>query len=255
MMNQVANAESADADYQYLYRLGGAAAWIAAVLVVSEVIVLAFYPPPNTVSGWFILFQHNRVIGLLSFWGLEVPMYPMFALVFLALYFALRKTNASRMGIALAFAFLGIAIFLATNNPFAMLSLSNQYTAATTDAQRETFLAAGQALLANTNQRAVGGFNIGLFFVSVAGLLVSSVMLHSSTFSKSIAYLGLLANALSIADYFRQALTTSVVVALLVIVPNALLLVVWYVLIGRRLYQLGRLEGETLSIPIRDELC
>lgn len=93
---------------------------------------------------------------------------------FLALYVVLRKANKGLMAIAMIFALLGIGIFLATNNPFSMLSLSNQYAAATTDVERSTYLAAGQAMLANTNQRAVGGFNTGLFLVSAAGLIVSS---------------------------------------------------------------------------------
>src|SRR5690606_17240986 len=107
----------------------------------------------------------------------------------------------------------------------------------------------GQALLINTSQRAVGGFNLGLFLVSLAGLLVSSVMVQNPVFSKSTAYVGLLAHALSLADYLRQTLTTSAVVALLVILPNALFLVLWYVFVGRRLYQLGRLASQLFSKP------
>jgi len=246
MMNQVTSAETADSAYKSLYKLGGAAALIVVVLTLSEVIGLTFYPQPSTVSGWFMLFQSNRIIGLLDFWGLEFPMYAMFTMVFLALYVVLRKANEGRMAIAMTFALLGIGIFLATNNPFSMLSLSNQYAAATTDAQRSTFLAAGQAMLANTNQRAVGGFNMGLFLVSGAGLIVSSVMFQSKSFSRFTAYVGILANALSLADYLREALTPSATVALLVILPNALFLVIWFVLVGRRLYQLGRLERKTL---------
>jgi hypothetical protein len=238
-MNQIPDAETVDSTYQGLYKLGGIAALIVAVLTLGEVIILAFYPQPATVSGWFILFQSNKFIGLLDFWGLEFPMYIMFIIVFLALYFVLRKANKILMAIAMTIALLGIGIFLATNNPFSMLSLSNQFAAATTDVERSTFLAAGQAILANTNQRAVGGFNMGLFLVSVAGLIVSSVMLQSNSFSRFTAYVGILANAFSLADYLRQAVTSSVIIALLVILPSALFLVIWFVLVGRRLYQLG----------------
>ena len=247
MMNQVTNAETADSTYQSLYKIGGAAALIAAVLILGDVVVLAIYPQPNAISDWLILFQSNSIVGLLDLWGLEVPMYLMFIMMFLALYMVLRKANQSLMVIALTFALLGIGIFLATNNPFSMLSLSNQYAAATTDVERSTFLAAGQALLSNTNQRAVDGFNMGLFLVSTAGLMVSSVMLQSNSFSRATAYVGILAHALSLADYLRQALTPSAIVALLVILPNALFLVIWYVLVGRRLYQLGRPERKMLS--------
>ncbi|HEY0607319.1 MAG TPA: DUF4386 family protein [Herpetosiphonaceae bacterium] len=249
MLNHVAPAETADPAYTRLYTLGSVAAWIAAVLIVGEVLALAVYPQPGTIRGWFLLFQRNPIIGLVDFWGLEVLLYAMFTLVFLALYVALRRFNPSRMLIALTLAVLGIGIFFATNNPFAMLTLSDQYAAATTDAERSLFLAAGQALLANTNQRAVGGFNLGLLLVSAAGLIVASVMFQQDSFSSRTAWVGIVAHALSVADYLRQALTSSTLIALLLILPNALFLVLWYASIGRWLYRRGRLER-----PVRSSL-
>jgi hypothetical protein len=245
-MTQVTNTETADSGYKSLYKLGGTAALIVVALTLGETIGFIFYPQPSTASDWFTLFQRNRFMGLFSFWGLEIPMYAMFAPVFLALYVVLRKANPGLAIIALTFALLGIGVFFATNNPFSMLSLSNQYAAATTDAQRSALLAAGEAVLANTGQRGVGGFNAGLFLVSVAGLLISLIMLQSNSFNKSTAQVGILGYALSLADYLRQTLTQSVIVALLVILSGALLLMIWHVLVGRRLYQMGRLEGKTL---------
>lgn len=225
------------------YRVGGVAALVVAFLTVMEVVFFIIFPPPSTVIGWFELFQRSPVIGLLDFWGLELFMYAMFILVFLALYMALKRVNQWSMAVALTLALLGVAIFYATNNPFSMLTLSNKYAIATTEMERVTLVAAGEAVLASTNQRAVGGFNIGLFLVSVAGLIVSVVMLRSTAFSRATAYIGILAFGLSLADYIRQATTSSVAIALLVILPGALLLVVWFSLLGWRLLQLGRLRG------------
>lgn len=224
-------------------RVGGVAALVVALLTVMEVIFFIIYPPPITVNGWFELFQSSPIIGLLDFWGLELFMYAMFILVFLALYMALKRVNQWSMAVALSLALLGVGIFYATNNPFSMLTLSNKYAIATTEMERVTLVAAGEAVLASTNQRAVGGFNIGLFLVSIAGLIVSVVMLRSTAFSRATAYIGILAFGLSLADYIRQAITSSVAIALLVILPGALLLVIWFSLIGRRLLQLGRLRG------------
>ena len=226
--------------HKSLYKLGGVAAWMAALLTLGEVILFIFYPQPETVTGWFELFQETPFLGLLEFWGLEFPMYILFTLVFLALYFSLRKVGESAMAIALALALLGSGIFLATNNPFSMLSLSKQFAAVATEEQRSALLVAGEALLANTNQRAVGGFNMGLFLVSAAGLVVSAVMLIGGPFGKTTAYTGILAFALSLADYLRQALTDSTVMALLVILPNVLFLTAWLLSAGRRLLQLGK---------------
>ena len=234
---------SVDPAYRSLYSIGGLAAFVAVVLVLGLAIGFTIYPQPETVIDWFELFQNSRVIGLLDFWALEVLGYTMFALVFLALYFALREADRGLMAIAIAFSLLGIGIFLATNRPFAMLSLSDQHAAATSDAERAMFLAAGQAVLANTGQRVVGGFNVGLFLVSVAGLIISVVMLKSSAFGKWTAYVGIAAWALSLFDYLRQIVTHSELVTLLVVLPHTLLLVAWFVLAGWRLIQLGRSVG------------
>jgi hypothetical protein len=243
LMSPVSTKEDADLTYTGLYRVGGVAALVVALLTVIEVIFFIVYPQPSTVSGWFESFQGSPIIGLLDFWGLELFMYAMFILVFLALYMALKRVNQWGMVVALTLALLGVAIFFATNNPFSMLTLSNKYAAAMTEVQRSTLLAAGEAVLANTNQRAVGGFNIGLFLVSTAGLIVSLVMLRATSFSRLTAYIGILEFGLSLADYIRQAITSSVAIALLVILPGALLLVIWFSLIGWRLLQLGRLRG------------
>jgi hypothetical protein len=209
-MSQDSSPQSADPAYKSLYRLAAAAALIVAFLTVVEIIAFIIFPAPSSVRGWFELFQSNPIVGLVDYWGLEVPMYLMFAPVFLGLYTLLRRGSESGMIMALIMTLIGIAIFFATNNPFSMLSLSNSFAAATTDAQRSALLAAGEAIIATTNQRAVGGFNIGL-----------------------------LAFGLSLADYLRQALTSNTIIALLVIVPGAVLLVVWFTLVGARLWQLG----------------
>lgn len=240
MMEQVARGKTIDLAHQCLYKLGSAAAGIVVALTLAEIVGFIFFPQPSTVEGWFLLFQRSKLVGLLDFWGLEVPMYVMFVPVFLALYVVLREADPGWMAIATTFVLLGVGIFLATNNPFTMLSLSSRYAAATTEAQRSALLAAGEAVLANTGQRAVGGFNVGLFLVSVAGLIVSATMLRSDAFSRATAYVGIGAYALSLADYVRQVLTSSPIAALLVVLPGALLLVIWFVMVGRRLYRLGR---------------
>lgn len=245
-MRQISGTKAPDPAYGSLYRLAGVAALVVALLTVIEVIFFTFFPQPGTARGWFDLFQASPVLGLLDFWGFEVLMYGMFTLVFLALYVALREGHESGMAIALTLALLGIAVFFATNNPFSMLSLSHRFTAATTEACRSALLGAGEAILVHTGQRAVGGFNMGLFLISIAGLVVSSVMVTAHAFRRSTAYVGILAFGLSLADYFRQALTSSAIIALLVILPGALLLLIWFVLVGRRLLRLGCV-GEPLG--------
>lgn len=243
-MNSAHNSsddKNQDFRWRSLYKIGGAAAIISAMLLLTEIIVFTIWPQPTTVMGHFTLFQTNKLIGLIDFYLLEVIAYILFIPLFMALYISLKRFNESYTIITIALAILGIAIFLSTNNSFTMLSLSNQYLTATTEAQKSIILAAGQAVLVNTGQRAVGGFNMGFLMISIAGLLFSAVMLHTNKFSKKIAYVGILAFAISLAEYFRMILLPSSLTLLLIIaIASGILLLIWLIMVGRRLLQLGK---------------
>ena len=100
MMNQVTNAESTDSRWKGLYKVGGAAALVAAMLLATEIIVFIIWPLPSTVTGYFTLFQSNRLIGLLDFYLLEFLAYALFVPVFLAISVALRRANESYIALA-----------------------------------------------------------------------------------------------------------------------------------------------------------
>jgi hypothetical protein len=236
------SSDDTNQDYRWksLYKIGGFAAIFAAALLLIEIIVFTIWPQPSTVLGYFTLLQTNKIIGLLDFYLLEVIAYIFLIPMFLAIYLVLRRFNESYALIAISLAILGIGIFLSTNNSFSMLSLSNQYTSATTEVQKSFLLAAGQALIVNTGQRSVGGFNMGFLMISIAGLLFSVIMLHSNKFSKKIAYVGFMAFVISLAEYFRIIfLPSSVTLLLLIAVTSGSLLLIWLLMTGRRLLQLG----------------
>ena len=157
-----------------------------------------------------------------------------------ALYGALGQASNSAMVIATAFGFVGIAVYFASNQVFSMLTLSDQYAAATTDAQRSMFLAAGQALLAINNPGAIyqgTGIYLSLLLVLLAGLIISIVMLRSGIFGKATAYVGILANTFGLGYFIALAFAP----AMLAIPPSisAPFRMIWYILTARRLFQLG----------------
>jgi uncharacterized membrane protein len=141
----------------------------------------------------------------------------------------------------------GIAAYFASTTAFEMLSLSDQYAAATTEAQRSMFLAAGQAVLAINNPGAIyqgTGIYMSFLLLAVAGLIISAVMLRSNIFSRVTAYIGILASAFDLAYCITFAFVPAIEVCLLS--AAGLLLFIWHILIGLRLYQPGRLERKTL---------
>jgi len=217
--------------WKNLYMIGGVGALIAGLLTLLDVIVFAVWPQPTTISGWFTLFQSNWFIGLLDLDFLGIIGYVLLFPTLLALLIALRRTSQSWMAICTTLAFAGMAVYFASNTAFSMLSLSNQYAVATTDAQRSMFLAAGQAMIAIFLGPA---FTESYILVTAALLIASVVMIRTNIFSKKTASLGIVATLTGLGEYVPVQVT-SVPLSFM----NALFLGIWFILIGRGLYQLG----------------
>jgi len=228
-MNE-SHATIADSAWKPLYRVGGAAALTIVVLFVLQIIVFVASPPPSTVIGYFTLFHKNGLLGLLDLDLLSLADYVLFVPMFLALYAALRRASPSFMAIATTLALVGIAVYFASNTAFSMLSLSNQYAAATTDAQRSMFEASGQAMLAIYQGTA---FDVSYVLLSVAPLIISVVMLRSTLFGKVTAYVGIVANVIGLGFFVP---TIGVFLSLISVVG----LQIWYVLIARGLFMLAQ---------------
>ena len=92
------------------------------------------------------------------------------------------------------------------------------------------FIAAGQAMLTTYTGTA---FLLSYALGSIAGIIISVVMLRSNIFSQVTAYAGILANVIAFGLY---APTIGTFISLF----SVLFLEVWYILIGRRLFQLGQ---------------
>ncbi len=239
------DAEKLDSAWKPLYRVAGAAALIVAALFIIETVVYIASSAPSLTDapGWFTLFQNNRLLGLVDFGILELYGLVLFVPMFLALYVALRRANESYAAIAAILAFVGIAADFATSKLFTLLSLSDLYAAATAATQKSQFLAAGQAALAVSALGGISGSVEGGIPLAVAGLIISAVMLRSTNFGKATAYVGILANGIGLVMYIDAAAGTSMGGSPLFGV-FFLLFVIWVILIGRRLLQLGQAAHE-----------
>jgi hypothetical protein len=221
--------------WKLLYQVSGVAAIVMAVFIPIQIIIFAIWPPPSTVTGWFSFFQDNRLIAIIDMDLLLIVDQFIMALLFLALYVALRRAGQSLMAISLTFGLLGIAGYIASSGVFNMLSLSDQYTAATTEAQRAAYLAAGQATLTNYQGTA---FDVGYVLEGVALLLAAIVMLKSPLFNKPMAYLGVATGIMALVP------PTLGIVGMIFALGSLLPLEVWAVLLAIRFFQIAQEPGD-----------
>ena len=250
-MYQKTNIQNPDSAWKRLYKVGGVSALLA-VLVFrrffsAELIAFKgfgiFNVPevaPVSAIDWFTLLQNETLVGLLLLDLFDLINYALVGLIFLALYGALRKVDKSSMVIATTFSFVGIAVYFASNHVFSMLALSHRHAEATTNAQRDMLLAAGEGLLAINNPNTIykgTGFYVSFLLVLLAGLFISIIMLQSTKFNKATAYTGIAANLFALGYFIALAFAPSL--SWLPPTLSAPFRLIWYILIAIKLFQLS----------------
>ena len=222
---------SPESAWSTLYRLAGVAALLVVALVPIGALVYVIWPPPTTIAGWFAQYHSNPIIGLLNQDLLMMIDQAILIVLFLGLFIALRRTNPSLMTIAVTVGLIGTAVYFASNTGFNMLNLSNQYAAATTEAERVGLIGAGQAMMATYQGTA---FNVGYVMQGAADLLIAIVMLRSTVFSRATGWVGTVYGITALVP--ASAGTVGFVLGFVSLLP----MMVWFLLTGRRLLQLAR---------------
>ena len=216
--------------WRTLYRTAGVAALFTAAMIPVQIAVFFAYPFPETVRGWFRLLDDAPLAGLVDLDVLLVVDNVLLVMVALALFVALRHVNPSVVVLATGLWLLSIAAYIGSNPAFQMLSLSDGFAGATSEAQRSTLLAAGEAALAGWEGTA---FQVAYVTGSIVGIVLGIVMLRSTVFGKTTGHLLLWGNAVGLGLYVPT-------IGVYISIFSVLFLEIWYLLVGRRLLQLGR---------------
>lgn len=238
-------------DYKILYKIGAIAAFIAALLFRRNLDVewmslrgmgifnLGPSTPPSTMDEWFELLQQNAILGLTLLNLFDLVNYILVGFIFLGLFTALRHINRSWLILSAAFGFTGVIIYLTSNQAITLLSLSHQYASAITNEQRGMLLDVGRKVLAIHQNAGYTGAGIypSYLFVTIAGLIISIVMLYSDRFNHRTAKIGIIANGVGLGYYITLLFAPALVYIPLSI--SAIFLVVWYLLVGIRLWSIS----------------
>ena len=224
-----------------LCTIGGIAAMVLIVYsIITMLLLLIISGQPATIEECYNLLQNNRFIGLLRLDLLTVLIMPFYYLLFLGIWVALRKTHVAYTTLATLLAFIGITLFLATPSVFPLISLSDKYAVATTVAQKDQLIAVGEALLASDMWHNTGAM-IGGILMLIATLIISIVMLFSGIFGKTTAVVGILTHGLDLIHIIVGTFSPQAGVIIMVIAGP--LYLVWFPLLGRDLFRLGRLDS------------
>jgi hypothetical protein len=226
-----------DPEGKWFYRVSGIAAF---VLVVGYFLTFPIYfwvgeQPASGVEAQLAYFA-NHAAGWWAIVFLMVFTDLLLVPIFFGIYLALKHVNKGLMLVALAFkAFLFIILDLAvTWTAYSTMIIAGaKYGAATTEAQRAALAAAAAYASAMLDSPILGTYAI---LIPSLGVLFAGLVMLKGVFSKATAYVALATGLTGI--LFMGAYVTADLAMLRFI--NALLAMVFYLLVGIRLYRLSR---------------
>jgi hypothetical protein len=223
-----------------LYRTGVVTALLAAILfrrnIGAEVsLFTGMESIPTSAADWFGLLQSNPFVGLSFLAVFDLVNTFLVGIVFLALAALLWPVNKSLTVMAIASGLVGIAVSFATNVSFSMMSLSQQYAAASGEAQRAALLAAGQSLLASSGAMAYfpgTGTYVSYLLTALAVVLLAGQLLPTHRIT---AIFGLLAGGCDLAYCLTFAFSPGLQVLFMSF--GGAFWMIWHLLIARILFQ------------------
>jgi hypothetical protein len=231
------------ATWRGMFRLGGITALLTVIVMISE-IVITFLPGGArvatenvTVADWFRLFHVSWFLGLRNLGLINMIAATMLVPTSLALYGALRRELEPWAALALLLSIIGTTVYLAGNTGFAMLSLSRQYAAATTDTQRVALEASGRAMLAIGESHTPGTF-VAFLFIEAGGTFMSILMLNHRSFGRAAGLTGILGNGLLLIFEFVSDFVPALFgVSIFIAAAGGLLSMAWYMFAARGLFR------------------
>lgn len=222
-----------DPSWKRLYRAGGIAALLAGLAYIVAVVVEFSLPAPPAASGAATLqyiADHRSVYILQQILWLGPSV--LLIVTFLALWPALKELDKSygAIGIVLSVAAWAVSLaYPATGGGApALVYLSDQYAAASTDAQCTVFASAAEGFLAMNDVPTIIGV------LQTAGILIVSLVMLKGIFRRWSAYLGIATGAVGIVS---EALKPLLGIGYIV---YGVLVMLWIAAIGWELLRLTR---------------
>jgi len=233
MRTQGFSGKTMDSDDRVLMRTGGIAAllvFIGYLLTFPVYAVVGYYPAG--VEERLVYFS-NHATGWWIITGLMVATDLLIIPVFIAIYRAVPHRRAVLLAVACQALFVAVDLAVTWTAHTALITLGRDFAAATGDVQRTALLAA-----AGYPSSVLDSLLLGIIIILIPslGILLATPDMAQS-FSRSAVILGWAAGLTGLIAGFVSILPASFRVAPVI---NALLIMVWYLLTGLRLFRLSK---------------
>jgi hypothetical protein len=241
--------ETVPGDLRGLCRWGGFASYALLIYCLGLLVQAAVVGmgAPSDPAAIFAMLHDHKVEALLRLDLPTVLAMPLYYVVFLGLFAALRGVDLSNSALAACLAFAGITLVLATPTALPLLRLSESFYAASTQAQKAQYLAAGQALMATDIWHHTGAV-VGGILLQIGAVVICVVMLRGGVFARATAWLGIVMHGLDLAHLLCGWLVP--VAGVILMAGAGVLYPFWFLLIGRRLLQLARKQAPIPTPPL-----
>ena len=232
-----------DSQWRPVFRLAAVSAVLVTVFIPVQALVFILFPPPRTVPEYFVLFEHNPLLGLLDLDLLLTIDYLAMIPFYLALFASIERVARAWAALALIVGLFSLALYLISREAtFSMWLLSSQHASAHTTAEETALVGAGQTLLTLYN-----GSSFGISYVlgAISTLTFSAVMLRRHVFGRLPGIVGIITGITMLVP--PNIGKVGVVIAMLSLIPT----VVWLILLSRAFFKLARDSGGNTSISDR----
>ncbi len=231
-ISRYSDESSPDLRWKDLYKIGAISLIIIVMLLTFAIIAFFIWPYKPGVSSTvdvFTMLHNNMMSGLLS---LDIPMVIIeliTILPLLSLYVALKQINESYALIALVIGLVAIILIIPTRPLSELVFISGKYASATTEAEKNQYIAAGEVLLTVFKGTSWMVFTV---FSGVSCLISSLLMLKSNIFSKATAYVGIITSTPGFLFFVP-------IIGIPILFIGTLSGIIWYILIARTFIRLG----------------
>lgn len=200
-------------------------------LIPVQLVAFAIQPVAlgEDAAGWFDFIQDSPWVAFVALDGLLVVDYVLLAVIMAALVAATWRVRPAWALLGIVTFAVAAPAFFASNPAAEMFELQGRYEVGN-EPEQERAIQSAETLLVHSQGTT---FHASYILGSFAGVFVSLAMLASTSFNRVGAWAGIVGNLLGFGLYVPK-------VGLVISALSGLVLVLWFVFVGRDLLRLAR---------------